>query len=172
MEFPLLIIHRKFKCNYCQPIVVFSPVGGGYRAWASFGYRPFFKNGGSPWELIGAEDNLLNGICSSGPYLFATTEEGLHYYNYQTGQWTDLEVLITHEVFVAGDNYVTHTTAGHALLRVFDLRGALVITLLDAEVTAGVHSYPWRPAGLGSGVYRTILEFGGKTVAGSVVLLK
>ncbi len=413
----------------------------------------------SPWELIGAEDNLLNGICSSGSYLFATTEEGLHYYNHQTGQWTDrtwpgwigkskyaavlgqthdqrlvtggvnawfkgtlffsddmgeneilvqesqggrvtdmaaslfddpalyactwsdvvdgellrsdddgeswslitghghhamtdLEVLITHEVFVAGDNYVTHTmdggatwenlqgnlpsgqgiycmlaqpgvvslpspdktetnaaflmasndsglflydfdsglwqtilptscrsiaqrfrqigtfhfmietyavtwdgrimlclglewddwkdvtgdlspgapldieanhwgvfvamvgggvhyssgwgplspvpdndsflalsafpnpfnpattikfetpTAGHALLRVFDLRGALVTTLLDAEVTAGVHSYPWRPAGLGSGVYRTILEIGGRTVAGSVVLLK
>jgi len=43
----------------------------------------------SPWEFLGAQDNLLNGICSSGSYLFATTEEGLHYYNHTTEQWTD-----------------------------------------------------------------------------------
>ncbi len=42
-----------------------------------------------PWELIGAEDPLLNGINSSGSLLFATTEEGFHSYNMQTQTWTD-----------------------------------------------------------------------------------
>ncbi len=42
-----------------------------------------------PWELIGAEDDLLNGICMSGNSLYATTEEGFYSYNSQTGLWDD-----------------------------------------------------------------------------------
>lgn len=42
-----------------------------------------------PWELIGAEDDLLNGICMSGNSLYATTEEGFYSYNSQTGVWDD-----------------------------------------------------------------------------------
>ncbi len=42
-----------------------------------------------PWQLIGGQDALLNGLCSSGNLLFATTEEGFHLYNSQTGNWTD-----------------------------------------------------------------------------------
>lgn len=42
-----------------------------------------------PWELIGAEDDLLNGICISGNNLYATTEEGFYSYNSQTGLWDD-----------------------------------------------------------------------------------
>lgn len=42
-----------------------------------------------PWQFLGAQDSMLNGVCSSENYLFATTGEGLHYYNFQTSQWTD-----------------------------------------------------------------------------------
>lgn len=62
--------------------------------------------------------------------------------------------------------------AGRALLQVFDVRGALVETLFEGEVEAGTHSHQWRPQGLGSGVYRTVLQIEGQAVHGSVVLLK
>ncbi len=62
--------------------------------------------------------------------------------------------------------------SGHAFLQVFDLRGARVATLLDGTKSPGPQSVGWRPEGLGSGVYRAVLQVNGKTVSHSLVLLK
>jgi len=62
--------------------------------------------------------------------------------------------------------------SGHGLLQVFDMRGALVKTLVDGEITAGQHITNWRPAGLSSGVYRVLFKTDGQSVSHQVILLK
>jgi len=62
--------------------------------------------------------------------------------------------------------------AGHGLLQVFDVRGALVETLLNGEISAGLHTKSWRPVGLSSGVYRVVFQTEGQTVSDQIVLLK
>lgn len=44
-------------------------------------------------------------------------------------------------------------SAGEVALRVFDLQGRLVATLLDERVSAGSHTVNWSPENLASGVY-------------------
>ena len=62
--------------------------------------------------------------------------------------------------------------ADRATLRVYDLRGRLVDTLLDGALAAGAHAVPWRPRGLASGVYLYRLETGDRAVSGKVMLAK
>lgn len=67
--------------------------------------------------------------------------------------------------------------AGEGSLRVYDLRGQLVRTLLDGRIAAGAGSVVWdgRADGgrfAGSGVYLYRLEIGGEAVAGSMTLVK
>ncbi|MBN1885414.1 MAG: T9SS type A sorting domain-containing protein [Candidatus Krumholzibacteriota bacterium] len=61
---------------------------------------------------------------------------------------------------------------GRALLRVYDVRGRRVATLVDGRLDAGLHAVPWRPAGAASGVYLYVLETGGRRIARKAVLLR
>ena len=66
----------------------------------------------------------------------------------------------------------TTPLAGRALLQVYDLRGALVGTILDEAVDAGTWTVPWRPQGLGSGTYHAVLHLNGERIVRPVMLLK
>jgi len=72
--------------------------------------------------------------------------------------------------------YSVATTA-RVTLRVYDVRGALVATLVDEVVVAGRHRAAWNGrdrhgARVGSGVYFIRLSVGGDVRAGKVVLVK
>jgi hypothetical protein len=67
--------------------------------------------------------------------------------------------------------------AGHARLRIFDARGALVTVLLDLEMPSGAHTMEWkgkdsRGRSVASGVYRAVLESAGEQVARSIALVR
>lgn len=62
--------------------------------------------------------------------------------------------------------------AGRAILRVYDLAGRLVDTLLDAEVAAGTGEIVWRPQQLASGIYVVKMEAGGAQVTARVALTR
>jgi hypothetical protein len=67
--------------------------------------------------------------------------------------------------------------AGHARLRVHDLQGRLVATLVDRHQPAGTHSVTWRATTqrggpLASGAYVVRLEAGGEVRTGRVTVLK
>jgi hypothetical protein len=67
--------------------------------------------------------------------------------------------------------------AGHARLRVHDLRGRLVATLVDGQQSAGRHTATWRATGprhatLPSGAYLLRLEAAGEVRTARVTVLK
>jgi len=62
--------------------------------------------------------------------------------------------------------------AGRATLRVYDLGGRLVETLLDAEVAAGPGEVIWRPEDAGSGTYVARLEAGGRVARQKLMLVR
>jgi len=67
--------------------------------------------------------------------------------------------------------------AGHARLRIHDLRGRLVASLVDAHQPAGAYSVPWRATSLRggplpSGAYVVRLEVGGEARTARVTVLK
>lgn len=66
---------------------------------------------------------------------------------------------------------------GRATLKVFDLRGRLVRSLLDASLDAGAHAAEWDGrsddgSSVATGVYLYRLEFGGESVVGKMSLVK
>jgi hypothetical protein len=66
---------------------------------------------------------------------------------------------------------------GRVVVRVYDLSGALVRTLVDAPRSAGSYAVPWegrddRGEQVGSGVYFVKISFGGRTKARKVALVK
>ena len=62
--------------------------------------------------------------------------------------------------------------ACHVTLRVFNILGQEVTTLVDDMRVAGTHTTVWRPRGLASGVYIYRIEAGGFAAARKVVFLK
>ena len=63
------------------------------------------------------------------------------------------------------------TTAGPLAVRVYDVQGRLVQTLVDRNHSAGTHAIEWNAEGLPSGAYFYRIEAGGKTAAVRQALL-
>jgi hypothetical protein len=61
----------------------------------------------------------------------------------------------------------------HAVsLRIYDIQGKLVETLVDGELSSGNHSVKWDADGVSSGVYFVLLEGSGQREIQKVVLMK
>jgi hypothetical protein len=61
---------------------------------------------------------------------------------------------------------------GHANLRVYDILGNLVTTLLDEELNPGYYSVTWDASGLASGIYFYRLNSGSFVSTKKLILLK
>jgi hypothetical protein len=77
----------------------------------------------------------------------------------------------------SGGNPTTHIRfalphASHVLLKVYDRLGRAVMTLVDAQVSAGVHTTILNASSLASGVYFYRLEAGSFTQTKKLVLLR
>jgi hypothetical protein len=68
--------------------------------------------------------------------------------------------------------HFTLPVSGHVSLRVYDIAGKLVSTLVDASLPPGDHSAMFRSGTLPSGMYFTVLRVGGVQVSRSVVLTR
>jgi hypothetical protein len=64
------------------------------------------------------------------------------------------------------------STTGPASLKVFDVLGQEVATLVNGTIAAGRHSLNWNSGGLPSGVYLCRMEAGGFMQTQKMVLLK
>ncbi|MBP1655449.1 MAG: peptidase family protein [Bacteroidetes bacterium] len=62
--------------------------------------------------------------------------------------------------------------AGKVTLKVYDILGREVATLVDAQVPAGVHAVPFDGSGLSSGVYLYRLDAGGVTQSRRMIMAK
>ncbi|HSG98633.1 MAG TPA: PKD domain-containing protein [candidate division Zixibacteria bacterium] len=62
--------------------------------------------------------------------------------------------------------------AGRVEVMVYNLLGQVVATLMDADVSAGIHSVEWNAAGVSSGVYLYSVKFGEQTLVRKMTLLK
>jgi hypothetical protein len=61
---------------------------------------------------------------------------------------------------------------GSVTLKVFDVLGREVATLIDAVMQAGQHQFSWNASGCASGVYFARLEFGGSSLSEKILLAK
>jgi hypothetical protein len=62
--------------------------------------------------------------------------------------------------------------AGHVSLKIFDVLGQEVATLVDDDVVAGVHTTQWKPEGVASGMYLYRLQAGTFNESRKLLLLK
>jgi hypothetical protein len=60
----------------------------------------------------------------------------------------------------------------HVSLKIYDIRGTLVATLIDKEVDAGYHAIEWNASGFASGVYFYRLKSGSFVATKRLLLLK
>lgn len=61
---------------------------------------------------------------------------------------------------------------GDVVLKVFDLMGRDVATLVNGTMTQGSHEVRWNPAGFASGMYIARLQYMGKSITRSLSLMK
>ncbi len=64
------------------------------------------------------------------------------------------------------------TKSSYVTLKVYNIKGELIETLISGNVLAGSHSYEWKPENVASGVYFCRLSDGKKTVTQKLILLK
>ena len=57
-------------------------------------------------------------------------------------------------------------------IEIYDIKGRLVETLFDGQLTAGTHSFKWEDTGYAAGIYLYKLASGNQSVTSEIVLLK
>ena len=60
----------------------------------------------------------------------------------------------------------------HVILKIYDIQGSLVTTLVDKELDAGYHTVEWNASGLASGVYFYRFKSGSYVSTKRLLLLK
>ena len=124
---------------------------------------------------LAGSDFLPVGIYA----LVATADDGLWALTGLTTAIDDLPTASTCRLHVAPNPFNPATVLRYevpascrATLRVYDLAGRLVATLLDAEVAAGPGEVIWRPRDLGAGVYVARLVADEWTITQKVALVR
>jgi hypothetical protein len=133
-----------------------------------------------PAEAVDAYGSLVGVACSGhGLHLAWTNCDGV-----LPVEWEDSPAVAALEVAAHPNpfNPITRldyavASTGHVRLRIFDLRGRSVATLVDGVVTAGRHEVVWngRDAGgreVPSGVYLSRLETAGQVAQGRLALVR
>jgi hypothetical protein len=151
----------------------------------------FMENGpgtlGMTWEAYLQNQNPTEPLPTlPGDTLFITTTKG---FSYRDTLSIDSKLLAVHRTetppgtFRLDQNFpnpFNPTTvisyqlpaAGHATLKIFDLLGREVVTLVDQEKPAGVHRETWNASRMASGVYFCRLRSGTFTQTRKLLLIK
>ncbi len=163
-------------------------ISGNNIFFGSFGGGVFLSNNnGASWiqANIGLTDLYIRSLAVSGSYLYAGT--------YYSGVWKrQLSEMITavkeikEEIpatFSLSQNFpnpfnpstsisFTLPSKSFVSLKVFDLIGREVATIVSEEISAGSYSRQWNASALSSGIYFYCLQAGSFTETKKLVLLK
>jgi len=162
-----LLLPGGASAQVTAPAVVLGSGGGGsmsgdIRARATIGQGTAGRATGSPhragiglWYLVSDDDGTLLG--AEGPPL-----PGL--FHLAPNRPNPFRPMTR----IAFSNPVE----GRVVLRVFDVAGRIVATLVDRRLSEGLHEVEFRPEHLASGVYFYRLETAGKVALRRMVLLR
>jgi len=122
-----------------------------------------YANGGSIHYTYDANGNLLSIVESLA---VTGVEEGTPAFEFALGRATPNPG--------SGARSIAFSTPAraHVALRVFDVSGRLVTTLVDAELDAGRHNLRFSSDRWGNGVYYYRLEMAGRMRSGRLVVLR
>jgi len=129
---------------------------------------------GTGWVMVDAlSDGQVVGTSTVGPVYF-TTITGM-----PTPDRVELAITGSRPNPFNPRTSISFTTpsAGHVRLRVIDVRGRQVATLVDEDLEAGSHEVVWNGTRSGggvvaSGVYIAVLEFDGNRVSHRLTLVR
>jgi YD repeat-containing protein len=121
-----------------------------------------YPNGGSLHYTYDANGNILSIVTS----IAAAVEEGQASLQFALGPTTPNPGSgPRHLMFSIPSN-------GHVTLRVFDVSGRLVATLLDRVLPAGRHDAQFSTGSWAAGVYYYRLDLGARSRAGKLVVMR
>jgi len=142
-------------------------------------------NDGGSWTKLGLDGISVRALIPSGDSVYAVTyNDGLYVLTSTPTNGVAREKVSTPNSFTLSQNYpnpfnpttsieFTVPSDGRASLKVFDILGREVATLVDGEVKAGVlQQATFDASKMSSGIYFARLQFGGKQLMKKMVLMK
>jgi len=145
----------------------------------------FSTDNGSNWTYVGLNSAGVNFLNSIGDTTYAVTFiDGIYAFTTSTTPTSvseaPLRIPATFELLQNYPNPFNPSTtiefdlpsAAHVRLRVFDLLGREVASLVNEELSAGRHQAQWNASKMSSGVYFYQMEAGPFVAVRKLVLLK
>ena len=145
----------------------------------------FSSNNGTNWNYTGLKKMGINFLSAVGDTVYAVTFiDGIFGFttaskptSFPFQEPTSAAVYELYQNYPNPFNPVTTIQftlqdAGIATLKVFDILGREVTTLLNEERTAGIHSIPFDASSLSSGVYFYTLKSGNYSASKKLLLMK
>jgi YD repeat-containing protein len=121
-----------------------------------------YQNGGSLHYTYDANGNVLSVVTS----IATAVESGQPRFEFALGRAVPNPG--------SGPRSIAFSTParGHVTLRVFDVSGRQVATLVDGDLNAGPHNLRFFTDRWGNGVYYYRLQFAGRTRSGRLIVLR
>ncbi len=144
----------------------------------------FTTNGGTSWTFAGLDSLSITQLISYGDSTYASTLNGLYILRRQAAGTTGVTKNdvhpMTYQLFQNYPNPFNPTTTisfqlaavSKLNLKIYDLLGREVETLLDGEMNAGMHQVTFDAAKFSSGIYFCRLQAGSFTATKKLLLLK
>jgi photosystem II stability/assembly factor-like uncharacterized protein len=142
-------------------------------------------NSGFSWENISSgmpNDNVSAMVVDSSGFVYVSTGSGIFRTIESTTSVSDRDAMAPTQIDLFQNypnpfNPTTHlefwiSEIGFVQLRVFDLLGREVATLVNEKLNPGTHTATFDGSGRGSGLYVYRLEVNGHTVSRKMLLLK
>jgi hypothetical protein len=180
---PLFLNCSSFNTTTNQPLKVIAASDAGYLTIIFTEHGPGTL--GATWEITMVSQTATLPTLS-GDTLFITSTKG---FSFRDTLLVDSKLLEVHRIEMTSrtfrldqnfPNPFNPTTVisyqlpavGHATLRIFDLLGREVATLVDQEKPAGVYRETWDASRMASGVYFCRLNYGAFTQTRKLLLIK
>ncbi len=144
----------------------------------------FSTDSGATWKYAGLDSISLNQLVSYGDSTYAATNSGLYILTrtaaVRTGVQQVRAVPATYALYQNYPNPFNPTTAirfslaqrGRVSLKIFDILGREVATLVNEDLDAGLHQATFDASKFASGIYLYQVRAGNFTATKKLILLK
>jgi hypothetical protein len=143
----------------------------------------FTTDGGSSWTYAGLNNMTINTLVSYGDTTYALTQgNGAYLLRHQLGTSVALDKSVP-ALYSLSQNYpnpfnpsttirFTTPARGRVTLRIFDILGREVATILNGDLDAGSHQATFNASRLSSGIYFYRMHAGAFSQTRKLVLMK
>ena len=142
----------------------------------------YVKKNDQPWEHFGLTDMIVRSIAIDNNLIYAATDSGLFVRNILSSVEPEINnhSEIDYLLYPAYPNPFNSTTnikysiphSGRITLKVFDILGREVTTLIDEEKSAGIYEDEFNAGNLSSGVYFYSITAGNFHQTKKMILLR